>query len=890
MRSLAEPRAPQAAGAPAGQAQSTAPVPWWLPLLMLASGFAGLGYQIVWTRQSALWLGHEHAAVLAVVAAFFGGLALGAFALGARIERSLRPARWYAACEVLIALWAAVLWWGLAPASQALVQAAGPEPGPLRQWWLAFGGSFVLLLPATAAMGATLPALAGLVAGQGRRGSAIAGLYAANTLGAVAGVLATAFWLLPAFGLARTAAACAALNLVCAAAALALPVAVPHAATPLPARAPAWRLRALLVATGLLGIGYEVLVLRVLGQVFENTVYTFALVLAVYLAGTALGAAGHQRRTARLGHDAGRREQLLLALAGAVGLGLAALWSAAALRAAAQQALLSWAVEPMTAALLAEAGVALLAFGPPTLVMGALFGQLCDEARGSGLGFGRALGWNTLGAAAAPLVFGVLALPLGGAKAAVLAVPAAYLLLLARRSWRQPVPWVLAGGTATLVVLAPPLVLVDVPAGGRLLALHTGASATASVVEDRQGVRSLHIDNRAQEGSSATRFADGRQALLPLLLHPQPQRALFLGVGTGVTAATAASLATGAGLVVDAVELVPEVLQALPLFVPAPSPSLRLHVADARRFVRAGTAAWDVVVADNFHPARSGSGAQYTVEHFAAVRARLAPGGLFCQWLPLHQLDTATLRSIVRSFQAVYPDARALLATHSLRTPVLGLVGQAGPGGFDPQALQRALAAAGRPGQPDGPAGFGLGDPLALLGSFVAGPASLARFAAGAPLNTDDHPVVAHLAPRSVYTPQPSPQDRLLAWVAQFAIAPHELLQAPADPALSARLGAYLAARDRFLAAGRGVRPQPDVRVMLAQVQGPLLDVLRTSPDFQPALQPLLEMAAALGAADPAAARRLLLELAAVVPDSGAVAQALAAGPAAYTATAAPPR
>ena len=871
MRSLAE---PGAASALASRVQPVASVPWWLPLLMLASGFAGLGYQIVWTQQSALWLGHEHAAVLAVVTAFFGGLALGAFALGARIERSRRPARWYAACEVLIALWAAVLWWGLAPASQALVQAAGPEPGPLRQWWLAFGGSFLLLLPATAAMGATLPALARLVAAQGRRGSAIAGLYAANTLGAVAGVLATAFWLLPSFGLARTAAVCAVLNLACAAAALALPAAAPQAAAPLPARAAAWHLRGLLVATGMLGIGYEVLVLRVLGQVFENTVYTFALVLAVYLAGTALGAAGHQRRTARHGHDAGRRDRLLLALAGAVGLGLAALWSAATLRAALQQALLAWAVDPMAAALLAEAGVALLAFGPPTLVMGALFSQLCDDARGSGLGFGRALGWNTLGAAAAPLVFGVLALPLGGAKAALLVVPAAYLLLLARRSWRQPVPWVLAGGTATLVVLAPPLVLVDVPAGGRLLALHTGASATASVVEDRQGVRSLHIDNRAQEGSNATRFADGRQALLPLLLHAQPQRALFLGVGTGVTAATAASLATPTGLVVDAVELVPEVLQVLPLFVPAPPPSLRLHVADARRFVRAGTAAWDVIVADNFHPARSGSGALYTVEHFAAVRARLAPGGLFCQWLPLHQLDTATLRSIVRSFQAVYPEARALLATHSLRTPVLGLVGQAGRGGFDPHALQRALQAADGPG---GPAGFGLGDPLALLGSFVAGPASLARFAAGAPLNTDDHPVVAHLAPRSVYTPQPSPQDRLLGWVAQFEIASHELLRAPADPAYAARLAAYAAARDRFLAAGRDVRPQPDVRVMLAQVQGPLLDVLRTSPDFQPALQPLLEMAAALGGADPAAARRLLLDLAAVVPASDAVARALAA-------------
>src|SRR5512132_745148 len=77
--------------------------------LMTASGFAALGYQIVWTQQSALWLGHESAAVLAVVAAFFGGLAVGALVLSPRIDRSLAPARWYAGCEAVIGLWSVAL-------------------------------------------------------------------------------------------------------------------------------------------------------------------------------------------------------------------------------------------------------------------------------------------------------------------------------------------------------------------------------------------------------------------------------------------------------------------------------------------------------------------------------------------------------------------------------------------------------------------------------------------------------------------------------------------------------------------------------------------------------------------------------------------------------------
>src|SRR6185295_20357602 len=106
-------------------------------------------------------------------------------------------------------------------------------------------------------------------------------------------------------------------------------------------------------------------------------------------------------------------------------------------------------------------------------------------------------------------------------------------------------------------------------------------------------------------------------------------------------------------LQVDAVELLPEVIAASSYF--AKSDRLHVMTGDARRFVRASREHYDVIVADNFHPARSGSASLYTVEHFRAVQARLAADGLFCQWLPLHQLDLDTLRSIVSSFIAVYP-------------------------------------------------------------------------------------------------------------------------------------------------------------------------------------------------------------------------------------------
>src|SRR3954464_8121492 len=101
---------------------------------MGASGFAGLGYQIVWTQQSALWLGHESAAVLAVVAAFFGGLSLGAFTLGARIERSAWPVRWYAAFELVIALWSVGLVFAMPRFSGWALHLTGVQPSPTQQW------------------------------------------------------------------------------------------------------------------------------------------------------------------------------------------------------------------------------------------------------------------------------------------------------------------------------------------------------------------------------------------------------------------------------------------------------------------------------------------------------------------------------------------------------------------------------------------------------------------------------------------------------------------------------------------------------------------------------------------------------------------------------------
>jgi spermidine synthase len=837
---------------------------------MLASGFAGLGYQIVWTRQCSLWLGNEAAAVLAVVTAFLGGLAAGGLTLGARIESSAHPVRWYAGCELVIALWSVVLLSGLPAFSTWIQTATGVAPSPAWQWCVAFSGTFLLFLPATGAMGATLPAMERLTAELHADARSIAALYAGNTFGAVLGVLGATFWLIPALGLARSAAVCIALSLLCGVIAL---FAFPKTAEPVQSapgdRALARALLSRLALTGFLGIGYEVVVVRVLSRVTENTVYTFALLLAVYLVGSAAGAAAYQRWCEGRRNRDGLTDSLLAFLAAACLAGTASLWAAERVKA--------WALDAfggsMAAALVAEASLALLSFGPSALLMGAVFSHLSRCASAAGVSFGRALGVNLLAAAAAPVICGVLGVPLG-AKYALLLITLGYLAAAARRAWSTRTVLVPAAATLLVALFAPPLTFLEVPEGGRVVSHQEGVAAAVSVVEDATGALRLHINNRQQEGSSATLYADARQAWLPLLLHPAPRHALFLGLGTGVTASSAAEDPT---LQVDAVELSPEVVAASTHFTDrfADGAATRLHVvaADARRYVRASDRHYDVIVSDNFHPARGGSGALYTVEHFAAVRRRLSAGGVFSQWLPLHQLDLETLRSIVRSFVTVYPRGWAMIATNSLETPVLGLVARAGDGHFDAKALQRRLSHAALPQQLTR---LGLEDELSVLGSFVAGPPALESFAGNAAANTDDHPVVAYRAPRITYAPDSSPRDRLIELLRALAIEPDQLIVAGPDRDWSRRLAAYFAARNRYIEVGRDVRPSSRVEEMLAQVREPLLSVLRISPEFRPAYDPLLSMATALARSDVSGARTLLFELSRIQPARAEAPQLLA--------------
>jgi spermidine synthase len=265
--------------------------------------------------------------------------------------------------------------------------------------------------------------------------------------------------------------------------------------------------------------------------------------------------------------------------------------------------------------------------------------------------------------------------------------------------------------------------------------------------------------------------------------------------------------------------------------------------------------AYDVVIGDLFHPARDGAALLYTREHFEAIRRRLAPGGLFCQWLPVHQMGDETLRLITRTFLGVFPETHAWLLQFNVEVPVVGLVGYSKVPGYHPQWIEQrpipeALRAELR--------ASALADSLRFFGHWLAGPAELRAFAGAGPMNTDDHPRVMFMAPRQ---PVSSPVEVHRRLATLLGLRPADAAGALGFASDDHRpwltlWKAYLDARDVYLAGlihESERRHEPAIEAFLESA--------RLSREFTAGYARCLTLASMLAPGQPEAARGLLERL-----------------------------
>src|SRR5437870_2471229 len=685
-------------------------------LLFFFSGATGLVYELLWVRLLYQAFGSTIQSVTTVVAAYMGGLGLGAWLLGRWADRHARPAALYGGLEIAIGLFGLVSPLVLSLAHRVYVGAAGA-------WQLAggasvalrFGLAAVVLLVPTTLMGGTLPVLTRAFMGAERRElkPSLARLYGLNTLGAVAGTALAGFSLIEYVGIRASLWATAALNVALGAIALRLSDPRPFAEgepdsrySPDPGQKPgehpsSTALRrtalALLAITAFASLLDEIAWTRVLVMIVGGSAYAFTLVLIVFLLGIGIGSALVARRGAAASDataDAAVAQSVTAAGAGLlfVLFGVLPGYIIAVFQ---MQSL--GAVERLVAIGLAVGAVVLI----PAVGMGMTFPLLTDlvaprDAAG-GADVGRAYALNTLGSIVGAALTGfVLVVTLGSdltLRLGVLINVAAGLGLAAlaarrvhegseqRRRLRLRVLG--AGGLATaglacalaaprwdtrLIDLGPSIYArqaMDHAAvreflahrGVRQLAYQESWNATVSVWESGPG-RTLKVNGKADASDYGDMDTEILLGLAPAAARPGPASALVIGYGSGVTTRV---LADVPGMQrVRVVEIEPAVLAMSRLFVRVNDTVLARRnvsvvVDDARSALQIDRARYDVIVSEPSNPWLAGVATLYTPEFFRIVRDRLTDGGVFSQWVQLYQLPTPVVAGIVRNLAAVFP-------------------------------------------------------------------------------------------------------------------------------------------------------------------------------------------------------------------------------------------
>ncbi len=735
-----------------------------LALLILCaalSGVAALTLELLWGRELALAFGSSQYAVAAVLAAFMLGLGIGSFLGGRLADRVAAPAGVAARIELALAV-AGPLWSLGLLRLPALAAAILPEAGNATRPAFLIGrlltGVAVLVLPTTL-MGAGFPLLAraaGRTVPELHHG--ISRLVAGATLGGVAGVIATGLLVLPVAGVPGGAAVAAAASLGAALAALAAQRALNgrpdrRAAEPVPPLEFDRRAIALLAAAAVSGglvLAAETVWHRALLMVMANSTATLTLLLAVTLAGLAAGAAASGRLLARGGQPLAWWARLQAA-ASLLLVAQALLIDRIALAARLLRPDTGWArvlVPPLVLG-----GSVIL---PVAVLLGAAWPLLLAAATPRVEDGGRRLGAmgvvNSIGAALGAAGAGFLALPaLGFGRCLVLLAACHAGLAAAAASGRQRSlalgAAVAAGLLAIGALAAPRFAAVSLPSlaghpDTQILAYRESPSGTVVVTEDQAtGVRSMYVDNNAVIGSTYDALKVVRMlGLVPALLHPQPERVLVIGYGAGVTTATIAAVPGVESI--EVAEIVPEVIEAASFFEPLNhdvlrDPRVRVAANDGRNHLLLGGAPYDVITCDPVHPL-FGSAPLYSLDFFNLCRSRLRPGGVACQYLPLHRMPTTEFRRAIATFQAAFAETWVLFGLgHAM------LVGSDRPLDLDWNRWQTVLEAHG---WPDDLAASALATPAQIAALLQLDPGACRRLSLGKP-STDLHPRLEFLAP-----------------------------------------------------------------------------------------------------------------------------------------------
>lgn len=667
-------------------------------LCMLFSGVAGLVYQVVWTRYLALMTGHTSYAIVAVLAAFMGGLALGNALLGRVADKLRRPFAFYGWLEIIIGVYALAFPLIFQFANEFYIGAAKSAGGSLLG--LKFAVAVTTLLIPTMLMGGTLPVLARMLTHSlGELRDRVSTLYFINSMGAVIGVGIAEFWLIPDLGVEETMFCGAMMNLCVGALALIVSGYVREEDSRMEAAREDIReaiesfspgeIRLAILGIGLSGFVamlYEVAWTRLLGLTMGSTSGAFAIMLITFILGIAIG-------SWLIGRIRNIRNSLNWFAWMEIGIGASIIvmmflysrlpywfiWLANTVNREESNYAFFQSLEGLFCFAVMIIPTTILGMTLP-LVSRISTAELARTGRSVGFTFS----FNTIGAVLGAILTGLWLMPsLGLARTFALGTGlniAIGIVILGRNAAparRKLLPLILPG-VALWVFLAGVLFHTDwaklTTAGAfripdklpqsyaefrevnlrpELLYHRDGAGSTVSVKEYPKDHIFLQVNGKTDASTGKDMLTQLMLAHVPALLHPQPESALIIGFGSGVTCG---ALLTHPNIQrTDVVEISPEVIEAAHYFKHVnenvlENDRLKIHVEDAKAFLQITEQRFDIIISEPSNPWMAGVPGLYSVEFYTDCAKRLNSGGLMCQWLHLYEINSPSVDTIVATF------------------------------------------------------------------------------------------------------------------------------------------------------------------------------------------------------------------------------------------------
>jgi len=659
-------------------------------VLAFVSGFAALGYELVWLRRLGHLWGGSALPEMFLTTCFVVGLGVGGALVAKRLFRLDRPLAALGVVEIGIGVC------GLAfePALRALwtVHAAliGADAASAPRWIGALAATAVVVVVPASLMGTTTLLLCRfLESDDGVAAKPVGGLlFGVNTVGASTGCLVTGFVLLPRLGLDASAYAFATANAAVAVSALAWNRTA-KASPPSPAR-PAdgssgggvgARPLAAAALLGFLGMALEYGWIRELVLLLGGSVYAFQSVLFVLLCGLGLGGVLGARLARTRGADGAAWALTALVVAGGV----------------VGQACVTWlgstigVVAPLRTSgagnLAVCVGTSFVVLGPASIGMGGLFVAtlaLAREAAGGAESEAlRRVGFaNCLGGALAGWVVMFHALPALGVETTIAATLfgfAAVRAFLLRGVPVRPVHALALCAVAAAAAVGArstidphALRMGQYMYGARsqsdlakstTLFREDGRSCSVLVEKSDAGVISFRVNGKVDGGSGDNDMQmQMGSACLSLCLRPQARDVLVIGYGTGSTSRAAA---LWPGTDVACCEIEPAVVAGARWFDAVnhgdvAAARVRIVEDDGRRYLQGTSASYDVVVSEPSNPWLAGVTNLFTREFYETVSSRLKPRGIFVQWVQTYCFRTDDYRSVVATVRSVFPDAAVI--------------------------------------------------------------------------------------------------------------------------------------------------------------------------------------------------------------------------------------